>query len=288
MSNGSGLSLRNRFLQRLFRAYPFDKGRYRLMKLMENMLDRKECVSDLCGQYRFLLDLSKRDLESTFYYFMPEQYEAGTQRYLRQTLKPGMTTIDIGAHIGLYALLLAQCVGPTGKVYSFEPDLENFSRLKKNIELNQLHQVIPFQVALSDATGSSYLTHNEHSTGHALKREPETGGQVVQTVTLDDFIEKQRLGKIELIKIDAEGSEDLVLAGGRRLLSGNGVSEIICEIHSSHNTSKVGQDRVRKIFYSYGFRSYVLDPSLSRKAYLAELLPDEPVKGLQNLLFKKI
>ena len=265
------------------------------MTLFESMLDRKECaVLDLFGGYRFLLNLGNRDLESTFYYFMPEHYEPGTQKYMRQRVKAGMLTLDVGAHIGFFTVLLADCVGSSGKVYSFEPESKNFTRLQKNIDLNQLRQVVAFQAALSDTAGSSALLLNEHSnTGHALQRGRETGGQkltsreVVPTLTLDEFVEKEKINQIDLMKMDTEGSEDLVLAGSRKTLSAGKVSEMICEIHSSHNTSPVGQDKIRKIFYSYGYRSYILDTFLSRRAYLSELPAHEPVQGLQNLLFKK-
>ena len=295
MSSCPSLSLRNRLLRKLFRVYPFSKGRYRLMRLLENMLDRKEhIVSDLFGRYRFLLNLGNRDLESTFYYFMPERYEPGTQQYIRQAVRDGMLTLDIGAHIGLYTVLLAHQAGPSGRVYSFEPELKNFTRLQKNVELNQFHQVRPFRIALSDTTGLSHLILNEHSnTGHALKRRAEAerrpgySWEVIQTLTLDEFVEKEQVGKIDLMKIDTEGSEDLVLAGGWKTFSGGRISEIICEIHSSHNTSPVGQDKVRALFYAQGYHSYILDSFLSRRAYLSELLPGEPVTGLQNLLFKK-
>lgn len=263
------------------------------MRFLENRLEpREEVVPDLFGRYQFLLNLGNHDLESTFYYFMPESYEPGTQKYIRQKVQSGRVTLDIGAHIGFFTVLLAHCVGPGGKVYSFEPNLKNFTRLQKNVELNQLSQAVPIHLALSDRTGSACLNLSEHSnTGHALKRDSEAPGQkpteAVQTETLDAFVERQRIGKIDLMKIDTEGSEDLVLAGGRKTLSGGQVSEMICEIHSSHNRTHVGQDKIRKIFYAYGYRSYILDSALSRRAYLSELLPHEPLTGLQNLLFKK-
>lgn len=265
------------------------------MLLLESMLDKKEhIVSDLFGRSRFLLNLGNRDLESTFYYFMPERYEPGTQQYIRQAVREGMLTLDIGAHIGLYTVLLAHQVGSSGRVYSFEPESKNFERLQKNVELNQFRQVRPFRIALSDTTSLSHLILNEHSnTGHALMREAETEGrsgrswEVVQTLTLDEFVEREKIGKVDLMKIDTEGSEDLVLSGGRKTLSGGRISEIICEIHSSHNTSPVGQDKVRTLFYAQGYHSYILDSFLSRRDYLSELLPGEAVTGLQNLLFKK-
>ena len=107
----------------------------------------------------------------------------------------------------------------------------------------------------------------------------------IQTVTLDDFVAEKQIKNIDLIKMDAERSEDLILKGAHKTLSSGIVPRIICEIPSS--AKPLLGDKVRNIFYSYGYRSYILNTMLSRKKYLSELKRDEPVVGLQNLLFKK-
>lgn len=277
--------------------YPFQKGRFRIMMFLEKMLERKEqLIFDLFGKYKFSLNLNHHDLESSFYYFIPERYEHETQRYIKEAVHENMLAIDIGAHLGLFTILLADRVGPNGKVYSFEPGSNNYERLKLNLELNQLFQALPIHMALSRVTAQTHLILNERSNaGHFLEeintRHKAFQNQLaeeIQTITLDEFVEEQRIKKIDLIKIDAERSEDLILEGAKKTLSSGVANRIVCEIPSS---AKVimgqDQDRVRKIFYSYGYQSYILNTRLSRKKYLSELTPDEPVVGLQNLLFKK-
>src|SRR5919108_6579842 len=63
----------------------------------------------------------------------------------------GDTVVDIGAHIGLYSLIAAKRVGPSGKVIAIEPDPENFKILKKNLLLNQLSNVEPLECAVYSA-----------------------------------------------------------------------------------------------------------------------------------------
>src|ERR1035441_6724268 len=65
-----------------------------------------------------------------------DQYEPETKALLGSLIRPGMTVFDIGAHVGHYTLLAARIVGPTGRVYAFEPEPENFALLKRNVELN--------------------------------------------------------------------------------------------------------------------------------------------------------
>ena len=93
-----------------------------------------------------------------------------------------------------------------------------------------------------------------------------------------------RLPIFDLIKMDAEGSEILILRGGRKTLPSGKVQRIICEVESS-KPDKI--DEVRSLFYSYGYRSYILNTRLSLRKCLSELKPEEPVIGVQNLVFER-
>lgn len=262
----------------------------------EKMLERKEqLIFDLFDKYKFSLNLQHHDLESSFYFFIPEIYEQETQRYIREVVHENMITMDVGAHLGLFTILLADRVGPNGKVYSFEPGTSNYERLKRNLELNRLSQAVPIHMALSRATARAHLILNDRSNaGHFLEEinsrhtvSQNQTAEEIQTITLDEFVEQEQIKTIDLIKIDAERSEDLILEGAQKTLSSGIADRIICEIPSSAQRIMGGQDKVRKIFYSYGYRSYILNTVLSHKEYLSELKPEEAVTGLQNLLFKK-
>jgi len=276
------------------RAYPFSKGRYRLMKLCETFLEpREEIVSDLHGRYKFALNLGERNLQSSFYYFIPEYYESWTQRCITESVSAGMIAVDIGAHMGLLTLLLAKQVGANGRVYSFEPEEKNFKRLKANIELNRLSSVQLFRAAVSDKTGKSYLRLNLSDAGHSLVEASKTDSnntsaslQEIDTVSFDDFLEDQKISRVNLLKIDAEKSEALVLEGAKNALSRGLVDCLICEVHSSDKEASKG-DFIRKFLSLYGYRCYVLNPMLAGQKYLSEYPPDKPVRGLQNFLFKK-
>lgn len=62
--------------------------------------------------------------------------------FLAKALQPGMTFIDIGAHVGYYTLLGAAAVGKEGKVIAFEPEPYNLEILTKNVALNELTNVV--------------------------------------------------------------------------------------------------------------------------------------------------
>ena len=132
-----------------------------------------------------------------------------------------MVFIDIGAHVGYYTLLAAKLVGPTGKVYAFEPAPGDHDTLLKNIELNDYMNITATNMALSDQNSTATIYFSGLDTGrHSLYQHglPEQGSAVVETTTLDNYLESQGQPNIDLIKIDVEGAEVSVLDGMSQLL----------------------------------------------------------------------
>ena len=150
-----------------------------------------------------------------------DTYEPGTTSLFKNLVKPGMVVIDIGAHVGYYTLLAARQVGPSGKVYSFEPAPSNYAVLVKNIEITGYGNIEALQRAVSSDVGSLDLhLVTEFSGTHSLHHRGFHAGDVisVEVVSIDAFLEERGWPQIYLIKIDAEGSEVDVLTGMRRLL----------------------------------------------------------------------
>jgi FkbM family methyltransferase len=140
-------------------------------------------------------------------------------------LQKGDVHIDIGANIGFNAVIAAKLVGPTGKVYAFEPDEKNFELLKYNIELNRLDNVVLIQKAVMEETTTATLMKSKTNFGdHRVNFADKDHyvGSKIECVSLDNFfesIEQEDLVKIKLIKIDAQGSDAKVLQGGKNFFS---------------------------------------------------------------------
>jgi FkbM family methyltransferase len=148
-----------------------------------------------------------------------EQHETELS-LLFQLVKEGDTVIDVGANIGTITIPLAKHVGKSGKVISFEPQSKLFELLSKNVELNELKNV---EVNRKPVGRSSGLTtcvpeldydavHNFGSTNMQSEN-----GEPLKTVCLDEFVEK--IPKPSLIKLDAEGMEDEILLGSKKLIN---------------------------------------------------------------------
>src|SRR5579863_851790 len=95
------------------------------------------------------------DRGDTLHLALAGEYEPYGVRLMEEFLRPGDLFVDIGAHIGYYALRAARVVGPTGCVLAFEPDPDNFELLVKNARDNGIVNVRPVPLALTDGAGSA-------------------------------------------------------------------------------------------------------------------------------------
>ncbi len=95
---------------------------------------------------------------------------------LKQNIHTGDTVVDIGANIGYYTLLMSNLVGNGGKVFAFEPEPKNFEILQKNLELNQIKNVIVEQKAVSEFSGIGFLELSSDSGQHRISRRKGGGG----------------------------------------------------------------------------------------------------------------
>lgn len=137
--------------------------------------------------------------------------------------------IDIGANTGYYSLLAAT-VNPMSKIYSFEPAQGPLYYLSKNVFLNNLEKQISVQpIALSSQSGEvmfyevknkkyTYLSHNLGGIG-SLKEDVSKIVYTVKTETLDQFISKNSIPQLDLIKIDTEGTENFILEGAEETIN---------------------------------------------------------------------
>ena len=184
-----------------------------------------------------------------------ENYEPATSRTLRFFFERISTFVDVGANIGFYSLLAGHW-NPQLHVVAFEPVPHIFHQLEANIRANKLsNRVTPFQIALSDKTGTDifYLppsdaSHECEMTGtlvaNGWQRRKRSAEIEVRTSRFDDF-EREHPMKVDLIKIDVEDHEAAVLRGMQGVLKRDRpfvVCEILPREHGNRETLQVLKD----------------------------------------------
>jgi FkbM family methyltransferase len=144
-------------------------------------------------------------------------YEDAKQKIVQKYVRPGMVIYDIGANAGYYSLLFSRLVGPTGKVFAFEPLPGNLEFLRRHIEINRLSNVTVIPAAVSAEDGVGHFQVRAHNSMGALSDSKDD--LQVQTRSLDQFLKDHP--RPDLIKMDIEGGESDALRGSRNLLQIN-------------------------------------------------------------------
>jgi FkbM family methyltransferase len=148
---------------------------------------------------------------STYVLLEQERWFEKEIDFVAAYLKPGMSVVDVGANVGVYALSMARSVGPHGHVYAFEPCSETRDFLDAGIKANGLTNVTVSSTALSDQLGQAVLGHGMSSELHSLTTDGP--GEPVMLTTLDAEDAAGRWQRVDFLKLDAEGAEEKILAG---------------------------------------------------------------------------
>lgn len=158
----------------------------------------------------------------------------------------GATCFDIKANIGRFAVVLAKATGETGKVYCFEPLEYPRKILSKVISLKKLKWVEVQALAFSNKAGHATMkipvkNGNKPQPALATLGEIDTGlftTEEVKLDTLDSFVGREKIKKIDFIKCDVEGFEYQVFQGGKKTLAEHKPT-IFCEVITSNYENRL-------------------------------------------------
>ena len=196
--------------------------------------------------------------------------DPGGIRFLLETLLPGQTAFDIGAHKGGYAYWMLQQVGPTGKIFAFEPQQSLFdylAKLKKNLHWDNFTVE---HLALSNQIGTVELRipvgkDKKSSPGASIVKtvfeEGKFRAETVATTTLNAYCAGNSIVP-QLLKIDVEGNELAVLQGGEQILREHRPA-VLMECEARH----IGEEQARATFQfleKLGYRAFFIEGSLFR------------------------
>lgn len=246
------------------------------------------------------------------------QHETETVSQVERLAQPGMTVLDIGAHVGYYARRLAHLVGDTGKVYAFEPHPRTFATLQRNV--HHLGNVMPVQLALAETVGTAelydYLMMSASGSLHYdesmrdFQRAQVTDTDIaprieedfpvetftVETKPVDVFLAEQGVDKVDLVKMDIEGAEIGALRGMTRTIERSPQLRVIMEynphaLHAFGFDPQTTLDELQRLGFS---RICIIQPTgqlddISTQSAALEMLTTQLMSnmGVVNLLISR-
>ncbi|CAH1676874.1 FkbM family methyltransferase [Hyphomicrobiales bacterium] len=146
--------------------------------------------------------------------FTPQYFDAVEREMLAARMREGFTFIDVGANIGAYSLFVAARAGRGARILAIEPQPEIFARLAFNIAQNPFGTVKAVACALADKPGELTLFIDQTNRGESSVRilNSSTGTAVkVPAMTLLALVQGEGYDRIDAIKLDVEGAEDIIL-----------------------------------------------------------------------------
>lgn len=189
------------------------------------------------------------------------------QIFYIEEIKEGDIVFDVGANIGELSLLFSRFVGKSGCVHAFEPTPYTYKKLVVLCDLFNCKNLKTNNLAVNNTSG--YVTLNtydeDHATWNSIAERPlaDYGINIsapqpmqVQSISLDDYCDKNDIYSLDLLKIDVEGAELNVLEGAARLFEEKRVKLCVFEF---------GQT-----IYDMGHSSYDLDAFFSRYDYIVK------------------
>jgi len=148
--------------------------------------------------------------------------------------KPGDIVFDCGAYCGVSTYLFSKMVGPSGKVFAFEPDHQNYEMLIKNIQNLNMKNVIPINKGIYSANTEISFYSEGGSSSAAVEYSNQSGRSFlskINVVTLETAFNELGLNRLDFVKMDIEGAEIEAISGSLTFLREKAINFAIASYH---------------------------------------------------------
>lgn len=191
--------------------------------------------------YGHKLYVDTRDLSLTPHLLLDGYWESWITKLFLNIVKPGMCVVEVGANVGYYSLLAASQVGINGSLYTFEANPRMYDLLRKNLDINgflsianYINKAVTNRIGIiefavfKEYLGSSFIS--------SLSKQ-EIAKYPTEIIKVESTSLDVALGnniRVDILKIDAEGSEPLIIKGAYNLLKNNHDIKLIIEFNISN------------------------------------------------------
>jgi FkbM family methyltransferase len=152
------------------------------------------------------------------------KFEESEANCMKKFIKKGDVVLDVGANYGYYTVLFSKWVGPKGRVYAFEPLPWALTLLDKNLSVNDATKnTIINKFGLGDREGTfSIFKYDWCDSGWSSMKKHgwiPASDTKCRIITLDAYVKKSGIKRVDFIKCDIEGGEFPVFKGARTTLA---------------------------------------------------------------------
>jgi FkbM family methyltransferase len=230
-------------------------------------IDAHTVLCRVLGKYKFFAD--SRDIGLSPHLMLDGYWEMWCTEFMLGRIRPGQTVWDVGANLGYYAVLMADLVGPQGKVVALEPNPRLALLCERSLALNGYwHTASVKRVAAadqSDATVRFRAALADPKNGHVLfasaprpanEHDDDTLEVAVRTLRLDDIAD----APVDFVKIDVEGAEERVWAGMQGVLDRSPEITVLMEFNAFR--CQAPEKTLREIAGRFALRELGFDAAL--------------------------
>ena len=208
-------------------------------KVYYKLIDDEYVIFETKTDLKIKIRTNSTDLMALTNVWMTNEYDIENSQIAEND-----TIIDIGAHIGLFSLLVSQFC-KTGKIFSFEPINDNFNLLISNLKLNHAENIRPFNLAVSKNTPSVNLFLNSDQSAHSIFSS-DSESITVESISLQKIFDENKISSCKLLKLDCEGAEYEII-DSLPLEYFNKIQNMAIEYHAADSKPELAEDLMSKI-----------------------------------------
>jgi FkbM family methyltransferase len=195
-----------------------------------------------------------------------DNFEIADLTYFQDQVLDGDVVFDIGANTGAYCIPLSM-VPKRVNVHAFEPIPINVQILKLSIMLNKVKNISLIEKCVSRESGEVSFSLSEDSAYSSMidtGRKAEIEVLKCQSISLDEYCKEAKIPRVDLMKVDVEGAEELVISGATSLFSDAKRKPrlVLMELYDQNlNAFSTSIEKILLIMNDYCYSPYILDYS---------------------------
>ena len=212
-------SIERTLIRAITSGLPIIRGSGTIANNLAKFFARKPRQNVITEIHGVALEVNPHEIAESGILFAPQLYDAAEFSYLKDNIKKDDTFVDLGACIGVYSVICASLIGERGNVLAVEAVPENYKLLSRNIQLNNLKNILALNVGVLDSNQTHRISVSIREKAKWFKRGLSSfstrrkyqQGIDVECYTLYSLMQKLCIRKIDGLKLDIEGLEYRVL-----------------------------------------------------------------------------